>query len=51
MSIAQIIATYQDVGVSGILIAVVVFVGRHLMKQNKDCYDSYQEHVTMHKMR
>lgn len=49
MSIAEIIATYQDLGVSGILIAVVVFVGRHLMKQNKDCYDSYQDHVTQHK--
>ena len=48
MSISEIMA-YQDLGVSGILIAVVIFVGRHLMKQNKDCYDSYQEHVTMHK--
>ena len=43
------IATYQQIGIGGILIVVVVIVGRHLLKQNKDCYDSYQKHVTQHK--
>lgn len=49
MSISEIIATYQELGLGGILIVVVIFVGRYLMKQNKDCYESYQDHVTQHK--
>lgn len=49
MSISEIVATYQQLGVGGVLIVIVVFVGRHLMRQNKDYYDSYQTHVTQHK--
>ena len=49
MPVSEIIATYQELGIGGILIVVVVFVGRYLMKQNKACYDSYQQHVDDHK--
>ena len=49
MPIAEIIATYQQLGIGGILIVVVVIVGRHLLKQNRECYKAYQEHVTLHK--
>lgn len=49
MSVSEIITTYQQLGIGGVLILVVVIVGRHLLKQNKDCYVSYQEHVTQHK--
>lgn len=49
MSVSEIIATYQELGIGGILIVVVIIIGRHLMRQNKACYDSYQDHVTAHK--
>ena len=49
MPISEIIATYKELGIGGILIVVVIFIGRHLLKQNKDCYASYQKHVTQHK--
>jgi len=49
MSIPEIIETYQQLGIGGVLIVVVIIVGRYLMRQNKRCYDSYQAHVDEHK--
>lgn len=49
MTLSEIIATYQEIGIGGILIVVVMVVGRHLLKQNKECHASYQDHVNQHK--
>ena len=49
MPMAEIIATYKELGIGGILMVVIILIGRHLLKQNKECYASYQDHVTQHK--
>ena len=49
MTITEIIETYQQLGLGGILILLVLMIGRHLLKQNKNCYESHQQEVNIHK--
>lgn len=45
----QFLTAYKELGYGGILVVFVFFVGRYLIKQNKECYETYEKHVTDHK--
>ena len=49
MTIMQFLSAYKELGYGGILVVFCFFVGRYLLRQNRECYESYQSHVTNHK--
>ena len=49
MEVVEILTAYKDLGFFGLLIMVITLVGRHILSQNKACYEKYEEHVKAHK--
>lgn len=46
MSLADIMSTYKDLGYGGLLVTLILCIGRFLLKQNKACYEKYESHMT-----
>ena len=49
MSAIDLIASYKELGYGGLLILLVLFIGRYLLGQNKACYDKLEKRMTSHK--
>lgn len=49
MTIIELIETYKELGYGGLLIVLVFFIGRYLIRSNKACYEKYEEHMQENK--
>ena len=45
MSVDELFRTYKEFGYGGLLVMLVFFTGRYLLRQNKACYDKYETHM------
>ena len=46
MTAVEFLGMYKDLGYGGLLVLLVFFTGRYLLRQNKACYDKYETHMT-----